>query len=611
MMNRYTIIGLLIIVFVIGCSNDIDPPSGVSSIPDQPETPHGLTAAIGDGIVLLDWKVNKPSAIDSFAVYFSDSAAFNMSLLDNTQNTTYTADGLTNGRRYFFRVAAIDKANLEGEKSRTVVATPGVFSITIENGRVYVNDRNVSVQLTAPEETDLVQLSEDSDFGDSHWQTFASSMGFELSDVDGTKHLYARFQLGGSGNSASFVSDSIVLDRLAVIDSVVENSAGVTLSAGDTVHFSVYTSEAGGEAAVEISGLGDMALNDMGEVGDNIADDGIYELDFTIPIGTELVEAEVIGKFTDAAGNNAPNLKASTRLNATFPPDPVTLTGYAVSWDEILLEWTKSDISDFAAYRLFRSETQPVDQNSDLVTTISDKLILSYRDTGLTDNTQYYYRLFVFDNSGDSAQSEELAIQTMNNEPPDPVTLTGFALSSHELLLEWTRSNIDDFKNYRLFRSDASVVDSSSFLVTTIGSQLVLSYNDTGLVDDKTYYYRLFVYDQAGKMAGSTELSLNTLVNEPPDTVALAADLTGDTLSVELSWQQANDADFSSYRVIRDTSPLPLNYDADLQIKIINTRSTVSLFDDVPVAGQYYYQVYVFDKQGLSTGSNTVSAIVP
>ncbi|MEE9443370.1 MAG: fibronectin type III domain-containing protein [candidate division Zixibacteria bacterium] len=514
MIKKYVIlaISILVAMFLLSCSEEIESPSGVSGLPAEPEAPRGLTAAIGEGSITLSWGVSDASAISQYFIYYSDSSSSDMSLLDSTQNLSYEVTGLSNGVGYFFRVSALTTTGYEGEKSRAVSATPGIFSILINNGDEYTNDRTITIALTAPALTSLVQFSESSDFNSAHWEDFSAMKGYLLSDGDEMKRVYARFQTRDGGNSSGMIADSIILDRYAVIDSVTENSGGAVLTVGDTVHISLYTSESGGEASVNIDGIGNVALNDLGLSGDGLADDGIYEIDYVLPVGTELLDAEITGSFTDAAGNRASDVKAGTRLTATFPPDPVTLTGYTESSLEVLLQWTRSAISDFSFYRIFRDENPGIDE--------------------------------------------------------------------------------------------------SSYLVTTISSQSTTSFQDTALADTTAYYYRVFVYDSHGNSSGSNELEISTLKNTPPDAITVAVGLTGEALAVEVSWLQSYEDDFASYHLLRDSSLLT-GYDSDLVVGIFNTQTTTSVTDYLPAAGTYYYQIFIFDKQGLMAGSNIVSINIP
>ncbi|MFH1701387.1 MAG: fibronectin type III domain-containing protein [Candidatus Zixiibacteriota bacterium] len=514
MKKKYFILAFSILcaMIILSCSEEIESPSGISGLPAEPEIPRGLTAAIGEGTINLAWTISNASAISQYFIYYSDSSSSDMSLLDSTKNLSYQVTGLSNGVEYFFRISVLTTAGYEGKKSRVVRATPGIFSILINNGNEFTNSRSISIALTAVDATDLVQFSESFDFNSAHWENFSPTKSYLLSDGDGMKRLYARFQTRDGGNSTGMIADSIILDRYAAIDSVTENSGGAVLAVGDTVHLSIYTSESGGEASVNITGIGNIALNDFGLSGDSFADDGIYEIDYALPIGTELVDAEITGSFTDAAGNHASDVKAGTRLTATFPPDPVILTGYSESSLEILLQWTRSAISDFSFYRIFRSVNPGIDE--------------------------------------------------------------------------------------------------TSFLVSTVSSQSTTSYQDTALADTTAYYYRVYVYDNRGNSSGSNELEISTMKNTPPDAITIAVGLTGEALAVEVSWLQSYDDDFASYHLLRDNSPLN-GYDSDLVVGIINARATTSVTDYLPAAGTYYYQVFIFDKQGLLTGSNIVSIVIP
>lgn len=515
MTKRLFVLVLLAVLMAAGCSNEIEAPGPVAPLPPRPETPLGLKAAVGDGLLVLSWTVNNPAAVIRYRLYFSDTASVErMRLLDSTALTEYTVRNLANGRKYYFQVAAVATSGLEGERCQMVGIAPGLFSISIASGRTYTRTRSVTVGLTAPPGTSLVQLSEDSAFAGAQWESYAASKNFELSDGDRMKTVYARFQMESGGSSAGFAADSIILDRIALIDSVTENSNGVMLLPGDVVRFSLYTKETGGEASVEVAGLGTITLYDDGCCGDRLAADGVYEFLYAIPVNTELTEAVVTGRFTDAAGNEAATVKATTRLNATFPPDPVVLSGHAASSREIVLDWTKTGITDFGSYRLYRKTT--------------------------------------------------------------------------------------------------AGVDSSSFTVTTVSNAGTVTYTDTGLTDTTGYYYRLYVYDTRGNAAGSNEVHLTTLANQPPDTTVLAANLSGDSANVILTWLASTADDFETYRLLRSPSPISEGaaYNESLVVAIINTAATTT-YTDRPAAGTYYYRLFIFDVQGASSKSHVVSITVP
>ncbi len=326
------------------------------------------------------------------------------------------------------------------------------------------------------------------------------------------KTVFARFQMDAGGSSAGCAADSIILDQSAIIDSVTENSGGRVLAPDSAVLFSVYTHEIGGEASVDVVGLGTIALYDDGCCGDRTAGDGVYEFLYHIPVNTELNKAEVTGRFTDAAGNQAAAVKAATRLSATYAPDPVTLSGYAVSSREISLDWTKSGISDFAAYRLFRSDT-PVGDTAlfptlTLVTTMTSVGTTSYRDTGLVDMTTYYYRLYVYDTRGNFAGSNVEALPTPVNEPPDPTVLAANHGIDSSIVLTWLESNASDFASYRVLRSTSNITAYDSTLVITIANNRTETSHTDKVSPPVTYHYRIYTFDIQGKSAASNAVTI-------------------------------------------------------------------------------------------------------
>ncbi len=84
---------------------------------------------------------------------------------------------------------------------------------------------------------------------------------------------------------------------------------------------------------------------------------------------------------------------------------------------------------------------------------------------------------------------------------PTPVTLLEVRPkigSSRKLNLFWSQNFDNDFSNYRIFRSLTPGVDGNSPLVTIIQSKTTLTFTDSTLVPNTTYYYRVFVFDITG-----------------------------------------------------------------------------------------------------------------
>ena len=109
--------------------------------------------------------------------------------------------------------------------------------------------------------------------------------------------------------------------------------------------------------------------------------------------------------------------------------------------------------------------------------------------------------------------SSRLTIRTS----PRPVTLIQVApflgASTTALNLFWTRNSDSDFASYRIFRSGTSGVDTESPLLTIIQDQSTITYTDSTLASNRTYYYRVYAFDTTGLFSGSNEKSGTTNSN--------------------------------------------------------------------------------------------------
>ena len=90
-----------------------------------------------------------------------------------------------------------------------------------------------------------------------------------------------------------------------------------------------------------------------------------------------------------------------------LPPSAVTVAVTPTADSSLVLSWTRSTVSDFADYRVYRadssSQLQGIPVEDLLVDIVPEQDSTSYTETGLS--RFYYYRVFVFDRGGRSAGS--------------------------------------------------------------------------------------------------------------------------------------------------------------------------------------------------------------
>jgi fibronectin type 3 domain-containing protein len=210
---------------------------------------------------------------------------------------------------------------------------------------------------------------------------------------------------------------------------------------------------------------------------------------------------------------------------------------------------------------------------------------------------------------GNSARSLSAEQRLIIKNPPLPVNLLApnSVSNAHDrLYLAWSPYTDAGFVNYRMYRDMDPRVDSTSTLIGIISSATTVSLVDSNLTASTTYYYRIYVTDAIGYMAGSNTVSAKTPANLPP--AAVRSDLSyleSQRMSV-LNWTKNLDRDFGSYRVYRSESPT-MGSQTTL-LSVITDRNTTTYQDkSLSEKTTYYYAVYVYDINGLSSVSNIVN----
>jgi fibronectin type 3 domain-containing protein len=598
------------VVFLLsGCDRNIDkslsPPIDSSSIPP---TPGNLTARVGDGLVILSWSISDTALVSGYRIYIADSLAAQYILIGNSQTQSFTAGNLINGRIYYFRVSSINDGDFEGYKSDPVSALPELYAISINNGEQYSNDANVTLNLTAPPETRFMQISGDSAFSDAEWEMFAASKSFILENGDGLKYVYCRFRDSADRLTWSYFEDSITLDTEAFIESVTFSPSG-PFSPGEIVHFYLYTNEPDGDAGITIgANVAEVALFDNGQRGDAVPDDGIYEVDYIIPSTFDFENNYVYGRFIDRAANVASSVVAGDRLTVRRPPDAVTIFSINVpqgEYDRLDLNWERSAAQDFAQYRVYRGTSPGVDSTDFLAASIISISETSLMDTGLVENTAYYYVVYVVDITGLWSVSNEVSATTGADLSPAPVNLYPVIVEPdmyQEIDLEWSQSSENDFESYRLYRWREASGRDDSVLVAFITDRQNTAFTDHPPFDTTlntiNYWYIMHVYDTGGNNSPSDSVRAVLVDNDPP---GVSGTVTASDSSLMITWSQSDIPDFNSYRLLRDTDSNPAGA---IAVFVTPDRTTVSYEDESTVEGQtYYYWLDIYDLRGNSSRS--------
>ena len=222
----------------------------------------------------------------------------------------------------------------------------------------------------------------------------------------------------------------------------------------------------------------------------------------------------------------------STPSPPPIPPDTV-LPGKPISFSatpgnsQVGLSWTNPSDDDFSGVKILRrTDYYPISPTNGTV--VYQGAGASYTDTGLTNSTTYFYRIFTFDKvnnfsvidstvravatpysgspvaDASAGDGPSTAFTTPDSTTPDNIASMAAAVSAGQIVLTWTDPfNDDDWKGTKLVRKtggySASPTDGTIVYNGTAGN-----YTDTSIQAGTTYYYTAFAYDDSRNYSDGT-----------------------------------------------------------------------------------------------------------
>jgi fibronectin type 3 domain-containing protein len=559
----------------------------------------------------LSWQVDVPAEVLQYFIYRREADQAAAVRVDSTESVSYTDLGLTNGAFYLYQISAVRTNGLEGKRSKRLQVSPGVFGVLLDGGAAVTRQRTVAVNLTAPTGTSSVKLGDSAELTAAAAQPFAQTREWTLPSGDGDWTVYAQF-ITQEGHPSAVFSDEIRLDTRAAIASVAHDAEGRTLTPGEHVRFRMDAGEPYGEATVDLGAVRTgLVLFDDGSHGDAQAEDGVYELDYAIEEGVELVDGLVTGRFTDEAGNGAGPVSAPARLSIHQPPAAVVLSSpFAPTETSLSLMWTQSNAANFAFYRIVRAESAGADGAATRINVadVTSRSTTTYVDAvEIEENKTYFYQVHVYDTGGFFSRSNETSSTTLDRAPAAVTLEQPTSVAQTELTLTWSRNADADFASYKIYRSAVPSVDLTDVLLATLDRDDVTTYRDSGLTENTTYYYRVFVFDRGGRATASNEVGPTT-ANARPASVTVTGTAGAASGEANLSWTQNRDHDFREYRVYRDLSPAVGT--GSTLARAVTDRGSLAFVDrGLEENTRYYYRVFVSDTGDSLAGSNEIGIV--
>lgn len=201
-------------------------------------------------------------------------------------------------------------------------------------------------------------------------------------------------------------------------------------------------------------------------------------------------------RSSDSSGNQGTSPTRSFATIDVTAPVISNIQAVDITTASARITWTTNEASTSvveygttASYGLSQS-------NSSLVTDHS--VIL----TGLSDATQYHYRVRSADSSANVTTSGDNTFTTLTDFPPSNVSRLTIIPGNTTLKLDWINPSDADLNGIRVLECEnAYPTNQNDSACTQVSNALVTTITRTNLTNGHTYYYGVFAFDNAGQFA--------------------------------------------------------------------------------------------------------------
>jgi fibronectin type 3 domain-containing protein/predicted esterase len=479
---------------------------GTTASDIQPPTaPSGLTVTgISRSSAALNWTASTDNVgVTSYDIYVNGKK------VQSTTGTAFTVYDLKTGNNYNFSVTARDFAKNISPFSNQVTTVPIATGLTYKYYTFDAPPANLPNYATLVPDftgfstttTSLTPTTQNTNYG-FLWEgylhiTTAGTYQIRTASVDGSKVYLGALNATGSpylfSTAANVSNDGVHSNRTVT-------SSNITLAIGVYPIAIAYFHAASGSGAITLSWKTPTS-------GNNFA---------TIPNTA----------FSDAAV-----------VNGQPPAAPSNLVATALAYNKVNLAWTDNSNNE-TAFEIWRSTTSGSGFNT---VGIAGPGAVSYIDSTLTANTQYYYQVRAIGQYGQSALTAQSGVVTLAL-PGAPAAPTGLIArgtsTASTVTIHWT-DNAANEDSYQVYRS---AVNNTNYLLLATLPANTLSFKDVGLFANAVYYYQVRAVNAGGPSAFSNEDSAHTADNIPVLTAITPAQYMryGTQLVLNL---QATDAD--------------------------------------------------------------------
>ncbi|MBA3046626.1 MAG: hypothetical protein FP824_10515 [Euryarchaeota archaeon] len=278
---------------------------------------------------------------------------------------------------------------------------------------------------------------------------------------------------------------------------------------------------------------------------------------------------------------------------------------------QVVLDWQAPSSDGGSAitnYRIYRGTTSGGE-----TFLIEVGNVLTYTDTGVTNNQTYYYKIKAKNSVGESAtysnEDDATPVPTIPGatEPSAPQNLVATA-GDGQVVLDWQAPSSDGgsaITNYRIYRGTTS--GGETFLIE-VGN--VLTYTNTGLTNGQIYFYKVKAKNSVGESATYSNeddaTPISGVISVPSAPLNLIATAGDD--KVVLNWQAPSSdggSAITNYRIYRGTT-------SGGETFLIEVGNALTYTDTGVINNQtYYYKVKAKNSVGESIGYSNIANATP
>jgi fibronectin type 3 domain-containing protein len=380
-----------------------------------PSGPTNLTVTPGSAGATLTWTASTSGSPTSYSIYrgtASDGEAVTAVGTVSGTTTTFTDTSLTNGKTYFYNVAAGNSVGTSPDSNEVSVSPGAATTAPPAPTGLAANPADSSIALTWNPSAGATSYSiyrglAPGAEGATPVATTTTDSYTDTGLTDGTGYYYT-VAASNTGGASAKSAETNTVPTAAVVPPPVPFGVVITPASGqiqlqwtfeeNATGYRIYRGTTpGGEGATPLATVTSSSYTDTA-----VTSGVTYYYEITALTGA-----------TESARSS--EYSANTSGTGTAPATPAGLAATAGN-GSVALSWTAS--AGATSYSIYRGTASGGEGTTPVATTTTN----SYTDTGLTNGTTYYYKVSASNSAGASAQSGEVHAT--------PTTVTGVDISA-------------------------------------------------------------------------------------------------------------------------------------------------------------------------------------